>query len=122
MKRNYLVIVLMLGLLASGRVQAFCDVPTPVPVELIRDTDMGSYKYPKLPLLIPSIALDDHTLYLYRGCDNTTIELVDENDMVVFSTLVAEGTETIELPASLTGTYEIRIIRGGITFVGEVVL
>lgn len=65
---------------------------------------------------------DNHTLYLYSGCDNTTLELYAEDETLVYSTYIPEGTEQIDLPSDLTGVFELRIIRGSITFVAEIEL
>jgi len=82
----------------------------------------GDKNRPRTPVLIPIVAQDNHTLYLYSGCDNTTIELYDEDETLVYTTYVPEGTEQITLPSSLAGVYELRIIRGSITFVAEIEL
>lgn len=100
------------------------DTPSPSNVSLTVSID-NNKDYtgrPHTPVRLPMIALSNHTLYLYSGCDNTTIEIVVEDEMVVYSTPVAEGTETIELPNTLAGTYEIRITRGMFVFTGEIEL
>lgn len=91
-------------------------------VEIVKDANYGNPSKPKTPIRIPSIGIEDHTLYIYNGYDNATIEIVDEDDFVVFATTIEEGTEQISLPTYLSGTYEIRIVREGITFVGEITL
>lgn len=68
----------------------------------------------------PSVYQDAHTLYLYSGCDNATLVLVDESGSVVYSTAIAEGTTQIVLPSYLVGEYELRIIRGGYVFYTEI--
>ena len=85
-----------------------------------KDGGLGEPLRPRTPVQVPVVSQSGHTLYLYSGCDNTTIELLDVNGQVVYTTDVAEGTETLTLPASLTGTFELRIIRGSFTFVGEI--
>ena len=82
----------------------------------------GDKNRPRTPVLIPYVALDNHTLYLYSGCDNTTLELYDEDETLVYNTNIPEGTEQITLPNDLTGVFELRIIRGSITFVAEIEL
>lgn len=91
-------------------------------VSIVKDGNVGNPIYPRTPILIPTIILDNHTLYLYSGCDNTTIEILDEDEMVVYSASITEGTETIELPSALIGTYEIHISRGMFVFTGEIEL
>ena len=74
------------------------------------------------PVLIPSVSIECHTLLLYSGCDGCTIELRDEDGQTVYSVYVEPGTESIGLPEELAGSFEIRIIRGSLTFVGEIEL
>ena len=76
----------------------------------------------KAPVCPPQIEISQKTLFLYSGCDNTTLELYAEDETLVYSTYVPEGTEQITLPSDLTGMFELRIIRGSITFVAEIEL
>ncbi|MCI5451316.1 hypothetical protein MR532_05605 [bacterium] len=46
----------------------------------------------------------------------------DEDGQTVYSVYVEPGTESIGLPEELAGSFEIRIIRGSLTFVGEIEL
>ena len=48
--------------------------------------------------------------------------LIDENDNEVFSQEIEDDTDQIVLPATLSGTYEIRIYRGNYMFYGEIEL
>ena len=75
---------------------------------------------PRAPILVPVLYLDGYTLTAGTGTLGSTIQLLDENDNVVFSTFVIEGD--IELPETLSGTYTIRVIRGSQTFEGEITL
>ena len=84
------------------------------------DDDEDVKDRPKSPVLIPSVYIDGHTLLLYRGCDGCTIELCDEDGQTVYSVYVEPGTESIWLPEELAGSFEIRIVRGSLTFVGEI--
>jgi len=76
---------------------------------------------PRSPILVPVLYLDGYTLTASDNTISSTIQLLDENDNVVFSTYVyMEGD--INLPATLSGTYTIRVIRDGHIFEGEIVL
>ena len=44
------------------------------------------------------------------------MQLLDADDEAVYETTVASGTTTVILPASLAGTYELRLIYGDIYF------
>ena len=73
------------------------------------------------PILVPVFYIDGYTLTAGDNTIGSTVQLLDENDNVVFSTYVyMEGD--INLPTTLSGTYTIRVIRGGQIFEGEIVL
>ena len=74
---------------------------------------------PRSPILEPVLYLDGYTLTASDNTLGSTIQILDEDDNVVFSTYIyVEGD--IELPTTLTGTYTIEVIRGSQTFVGEI--
>lgn len=74
----------------------------------------------KCPVFMPSVAIDGHTLFLLNsGCDDSVIKVYGEDGQEVFSIYVRPGTDSIELPECLTGIFELRIIRGRFTFIGE---
>lgn len=76
----------------------------------------------KGPILVPEVSLDDHTLYFYTPCDGYTLNLVDENDVVVYTIVIPAGTTSWVLPATLSGEYELQIIRGNYCFWGMITL
>ena len=76
---------------------------------------------PRAPIFVPVLYIDGYTLITGNGTLGSTIQLLDENDNVVFSTFVyIEGD--IELPETLSGTYTIQVLRGSQTFEGEITL
>ena len=76
----------------------------------------------KAPVQVPSVSLDDHTLYFFTPCDGCTLNLVDENDVVVYTIVIPAGTTSLLLPATLSGNFELQIIRGNYCFWGEITL
>ena len=90
-------------------------------VEYTNKSVLGNHQ-PKSPILVPEASLDDHTLYIYDVAYDLTLALVDEDDEVVYTTEIDEGTTMLVLPEWLEGTFEIQIIRGSYTFVGEIEL
>ena len=73
------------------------------------------------PILTPVFYLDGYTLTAADNTLGSTVELIDANDNVVFTTYVSiEGD--IQLLTTLSGTYTIEVVRGGITFIGEIEL
>ena len=81
--------------------------------------DNGEHSGPKSPVQMPTVVQDGYTLYIISGCTGATLILRDEYETEVYSTLI---TDEIILPTTLSGTYEIRLIRGSQTFVGEIEL
>ena len=95
----------------------FAD-PTLVPVTPAEDLN---HDYPRSPIALPEFYIDGYTLTAASNTLGSTVELIDGSGSVVFSTYVyIEGD--IELPATLSGTYTIRVTRGGQTFIGEITL
>lgn len=77
---------------------------------------------PKSPVLVPEVSLDDHTLYFFTSCDGYTLNLVDENDVVVYTIVIPTGTTSWVLPATLSGEYELQLITGNYCFWGMITL
>ena len=86
------------------------------------DNGVGGEPRPKSPVQMPTVVQDGHTLYFYSGCAGSTLQIRDEFETVVYSTGITDETDEITLPSTLSGTYEIRLIRGSNTFVGEIEL
>ena len=82
----------------------------------------GGHSRPKSPVQMPTIVQEGYTLYIISGCTGATLILRDEYETEVYSTLITDETDEITLPSTLSGTYEIRLVRGSITFVGEIEL
>lgn len=78
--------------------------------------DIGGNPHPRTPIQSPSVSIDGYTLYLYSGCEGSTIQLLDEDENVVFIDSIGENQTTLVLPSTLSGTYELQIIQGNITF------
>ena len=83
--------------------------------------DHSNGENPRSPILVPVLYIDGYTLTASDYTLGSTIQLLDENDNVVFSTYVyVEGD--IQLPTTLSGTYTILVIRDDATFEGELEL
>ena len=77
---------------------------------------------PKSPILIPHVGIDDYTLTFYTPCDFCVLRLLDEDDNLVYTTIIPVGATTLVLPSYLSGNYEIQIIRGNFCFYGYIIL
>lgn len=74
------------------------------------------------PIRVPSIGIDDHTLYLNTSCDGCTLRLFNENGDMVINMIIPDNSSFINLPFFLTGEYEIQIIKGKYCFYGYIIL
>jgi len=131
MKRLFTTFVCALMLVVSGAVSVFAvtfNVGNPIHLVPTDDTgnghhdnDDGDTGRPKSPILTPVFYLDGYTLTASSYTVGSTVELLDEDDNVVFSTYIyIEGD--IQLPTTLAGTYTIEVTRGSMTFIGEIEL
>ena len=68
---------------------------------------------PKTPVLVPTVSIDGYTLYIDDSHADYTLELIDENDTVVYSTFVPSTVSVVVLPSALSGNYELRLYPGG---------
>ena len=127
MNKKLAILMLSLVMSASGVTTVWADGDDPVPFIILPPGDdggvgSGGHTGPKSPVQMPTIVQDGYTLYIISGCAGATLILRDEYETEVYSTLITDETDEITLPSTLSGTYEIRLIRGSQTFVGEIEL
>ena len=120
MKKRFLFFVLTLALLPMSNVTVMA-----IPINF----NVG-YENPQNPLdddkrsltLVPEVEIEDYTLTFYTPCDGCVLRLLDENDIVVYSTIIPIGTTELVLPSYLSGDYEIQIVQGNLYFWGYIIL
>ena len=95
------------------------EIPLQVSYEDPNDGDLGQHKG-SIP--IPSISLDDYSLIFNTHCDGYTLRILDEDGVVVYSTVIPTGATSLVLPSYLSGEYEIQIIQGNLCFYGYIIL
>lgn len=90
----------------------------------IFDPINGSIPTPKTPIQYPLVSIDGHTLYLYGVDFDLTLQLVDENDDVVYTVFVPANTASVVLPGTFTGEFELQLIptTGIYYFVSDITL
>lgn len=74
--------------------------------------------YQKGPIEIPSVSLENYTLFFATPCDGFTLRLLDEESAVVYSIVIPIGTTSLVLPSYLFGDYEINLVTGNWLFSG----
>ena len=81
-----------------------------------KNQNNGGFQFPKSPILIPEVYLNANVLTFDEALEGTTVQLIDEDEFVVFSDFIEENQTSIVFPATLSGTYELQIVCGAITF------
>ena len=72
------------------------------------------------PIQIPEVDLYGHTLTFYTSCLGSTLRLVNAENEVIYTTVIT--SDTLVLPSTLEGEYEIQIIQGQWCFYGLIEL
>ena len=88
----------------------------------IDDPTLEHSGHPRTPINPPAVSIDDHTLYTDAVWFDATLQVLDEDENLVYTTLVSAGTPTVVLPSSLSGDYELRLIWNNWRFYGWISL
>lgn len=80
----------------------------------------GPRRMPQRPLMAD---LDGYTLSFGCGFDQVvTVELLDEDENVVYTDWLAPGQTTLTFPNTLSGEYTIRLTVGSLYYIGVIEL
>ena len=93
------------------------QVLVPLTVSII-DEQPGGNGQPKTPVLAPKVYIDDYTLLFEANHPDYVLNIKDENDNVVYSTVVSSTQTQVVLPSTLSGTYEIQFVVNNLQFKG----
>ena len=74
--------------------------------------------YPKSPNDPPTVYIEDYTLTFKSYHPAYVLVLKDENGDTVYTTVVHITQTEVELPSTLSGNYEIRLVLGIWRFTG----
>ena len=77
---------------------------------------IGGHTNPKSPVLVPEVYLNGNVLTFDEALEGTTVQLLDEDDIVVFSDFIEENQTSIVFPTTLSGYYKLQIVFDDITF------
>ena len=115
----FLTIVATCLTFAHSKVLAQTNTPVDLQASII-DPTLDPPGHPKSPVTVPTLSLDDHDLYFDTPCDGCTLNIVDSNNVVVYTIVIPTGTTSLVLPATLFGEYELQIICGNYRFYGKI--
>lgn len=107
-------------LLTVGGISSFGS-PVQISMHFIKkgSSDSGSTLAPPRPWYITE---DDYVLTLPAFEDDFTLELRDENDVIVYTDYVPAGTTQVVLPSTLSGDFELRLVADTYYYIGYISL
>lgn len=106
MKRLFAIIMLSVAICGMSTV---CSAQEEVEVRVHIDDPLGEHPIHRNPTLLPTIYIDDYTLSFEDLWGEYTLQILQGNT-VVYTTLILPGMTSIDLPSTLSGPYEFRIV------------
>ena len=113
MKKNLLLV--LFALFMSTSVMAWSLIPLSVNYDEEQPLTNG---HPKTPITAPRVYIDDYTLLFETNHPEYILNIKDENNNVVYSTVVPSTQTQVSLPSTLSGNYEIHLVMGNWLFMG----
>lgn len=86
------------------------------------DPTGSTINHPRSPIRPPKASLSGHTLYILTSHADYNLQLLSFDGTVVFETFVPSSVNEVQLPANLTGDYELQLQTRRFVFTGEVEL
>ena len=120
MKKFFVLFLMAFSLFAS--IEAKADVLALKRISLTCSKvpwgNIGNHP-PRTPMAAPVVYIDDHTLYFTNLHPEYSLQIA-VNHMVVYNVTVSSSTGSVELPDSLSGTYEIFLVWSDWIAYGEI--
>ena len=117
-----LLMIMFGAFLLSTSVPAQELIPFTVNVIGNNDYEPIGNGFPKTPIEVPKVYIEDYTLTFGINHPEYTLILKDENDNVVYTTTVFTTQTDVILPSTLSGNYEINLVMGNWLFSGWISL
>ncbi len=92
-----------------------------IPLNIIDDSETGSGNT-KDPGTTVYITQDENVLLLPAFDEDLTLELYDASSMLVYTIFVPAGSTQVVLPATLSGTFELRFVADTYYYYGYISL
>lgn len=94
------------------------QVLVPLTVSIEEDEQPLGNGYTKTPTLAPTVYIDDYTLLFEVDHPEYVLYIKDEDDNVVYSTVVYSTQTQVVLPSTLSGNYQIELVMDYWLFTG----
>ena len=121
MKRKVFCFVCLLVMSLTSQAQNVMGLPISLEVNFINPSGTINQK-PRTPIDPPTVYLEDYTLTFEADHPEYVLYIKDEDEVVVYSTVVTSATTEVVLPSTLSGDYEIELIMGDWLFSGWIEL
>ena len=94
------------------------QVLVPLAVQIEEDYSSINHGFGKSPMLAPTVYIDDYTLLFEVDHPEYVLYIKDEEDNVVYSTVVSSTQTQVVLPSTLSGDYQIELVMSYWLFTG----
>ncbi|MBP5508525.1 MAG: hypothetical protein J6Y23_11910 [Prevotella sp.] len=121
MKKNVFILFAALLALATSSKATCQNDPIELQSTILDPTSQNDGQH-KGSVPIPEVALDNHTLYFITPCDGYLLNIVDVNNVLVYSLVIPTGATSLVIPSTFSGEYELQIINGNYLFYGTIIL
>lgn len=112
-KKNFLFALAMMAIVPLQQLQAD-PIILDLEVGYIDPGNNGGQH--RTPVLVPTISIEDYTLYFTTPCDGCALRLLDADGEVAYSTTIPYSSTSLNLPSYLSGAFLLQIICGDICF------
>ena len=102
-------------LLMNVSAMAWDPIPFTVSFDDIQPIGNGQ---PKTPITAPKVYIDDYTLLFEANHPEYVLNIKDENNNVVYTTVVYSTQTQVILPSTLSGDYVIELAVDNLLFTG----
>ena len=110
-----LLLIVFSAFILSTSVSAQTLVPLTVSFE--DDQPLGN-GHSKTSITAPTVYIDDYTLLFEANHPEYVLNIKDENNVVVYSTVVSTTQTQVVLPSTLSGDYQIELVMDYWLFMG----
>ena len=107
------------GLLMATMTSTVAQIPVDLKASYV-DPSTGFIPRPRTPICPPCVFIEEQTLTFAFDHPEYVLYIKDENDVVVYTTVVNSAVTQVTLPSPLSGDYKIELVMGNWLFTGYI--